>query len=354
MSDIDQDPNRVAIAFIEYYYNLVHSGTENLYQVYAKGATLRHADFRDPVGGEAIGVEGGEQIREYWGRSALAGAKVMIQTIEATKSFQESILIVCVGELVPGPVHDTEPVAFRFSHTFLLVPTVKRSVYDVYSDVLAFVPDVDAVYEEPEPETVESPESVEKEVFSVESKDTTPETGLGDEDEYESSKPMSWADQIAFAAAKAKADKPEKKVKEKKEEKKEETKEEIKEEPKKHKSQMVNKKGQVVYPIYVKGVTGSISEEELQQKLEQSFGHVDLCKIDRMIALVNFTEQGSQKKAIKTGTISVKGVDIKLEPRAKKDLAPAATKKKKKAKNGPNGPNGSNGSSDDGFRKVGK
>ncbi|KAG7751440.1 hypothetical protein KL911_001412 [Ogataea haglerorum] len=374
MSDIDQDPNRVAIAFIEYYYNLIHSGTENLYQLYSQNAVLRHGDYKAPLSADVVAAEGPAEIKAHWAKSKLAGSKVMIQSIDASKSFQESILIVCVGELAPKSSHDTESVAYKFVQTFLLVPTVKRSVYDVYNDVLNFLPDVDSNYD-PEPESAtETPDSAEKgEVFSVQSKESTPETGEGEEEEPEqpeqpeqrperpvTSKPMSWADQIASAAAKkveAKKTKESKELKEEKRERRDEKKEDEKkedkkdkkedEEFKKHKSRMVNKKGQVVYPIYVKGVTSAITEEELQKHLEENFGNVDLCKIDRMIALVNFTEQSSQKKAIKTGAIHVKGVEIKLEPRAKKDAAPVVAKKKRKG-----GKNG--GVSEDGFRKVGK
>ncbi|KAG7898652.1 hypothetical protein KL935_004251 [Ogataea polymorpha] len=365
MSDIDQDPNRVAIAFIEYYYNLIHSGTENLYQLYSPDAVLRHGDYKSPLSGDVVAAEGLEEIKARWNKSKLAGSKVMIQSIDASRSFQDSILIVCVGELAPKSSHDTEPVAYKFVQTFLLVPTVKHSVYDVYNDVLNFLPDVDSKYD-PEPESAtDTPDSAEKgEVFSVQSKETTPETGEGEEEEPErperqperpvASKPMSWADQIASAAVKkVEAKKTKEEKRERREDKKEDEKREDKkdkkeeEEFRKHKSQMVNKKGQVVYPIYVKGVTSAITDEELQKHLEENFGNVDLCKIDRMIALVNFTEQSSQKKAIKTGTIQVKGVEIKLEPRAKKDTAPVVAKKKRKG-----GKNG--GVSEDGFRKVGK
>ncbi|OWB83051.1 hypothetical protein B5S33_g1680 [[Candida] boidinii] len=109
---------------------------------------------------------------------------------------------------------------------------------------------------------------------------------------------------------------------------------------KKLKKSFINKKGEAVYPIYIKGVERGITQQELISALEKKFGKVDSCKIESFIALVDFTEHQSQIDAIKVGTLKVKNTTIRLEPRVSK-------KESKSSGNGNSNNNHGNGNKSD-------
>ncbi|GMG20491.1 unnamed protein product [Ambrosiozyma monospora] len=551
----ETDPNRVSVAFIKYYYNLLNSQEDKLYQLYSKDAVLRHNLHSEPFSSNTKNIVGNENIKEHWKTSELAGAKVMIQSIDTAKSYHDSILTIAAGELAlksNDEFNDDQP-SYKFVQTFVLIPT--KGVYDVFSDVLTFIPDVDYEYDEnaqdaevcekkdtaeestgvpaheekkeavPEikkseavaekgpvapatvPETtavVEAPvaevsepvleteapaavseptpapvieeeatpvvsteEKEQEEVFSpnTNTKESTPET-------EEEEKPA------AVEKTTVKAEKLQEEVKEKKEEKPVEApaatttngsatpaeksveaspapeskpatptatpaKPAKPAEPKqtgppkpiswaslaashkgpssvakvpsttqpvvvapqngaasaaakktnfvngrtspsngqgdfkkvvrnknnkfnkgqfddddtngatagvsdKAKLKFTNNAGQEVYPVYIKHIETYINEADLKDVLEKSFGKVDSCRIDRSVALVDFTSQEAQAKAIKQHSVKVKGHEIKIEVRLRKEekVAMFANKKKNKGKKH------HSYVENDGFRKV--
>ncbi|GME73002.1 unnamed protein product [Ambrosiozyma monospora] len=116
----------------------------------------------------------------------------------------------------------------------------------------------------------------------------------------------------------------------------------------KAKLKFTNNAGQEVYPVYIKHIEAYINETDLKDVLEKSFGKVDSCRIDRSVALVDFTNQEAQAKAIKQHSVKVKGHEIKIEVRLRKEekVAMFANKKKNKGKKH------HSYVENDGFRKV--
>ncbi|VEU21969.1 DEKNAAC102985 [Brettanomyces naardenensis] len=512
LEDFEQDPNRISVAFVTYYYNLLNSNHNKLYQLYYKDAVLRHNSFKDPFAPPTETIVGIDDIKKHWAKSKLSGAKVMIQSIESTRSYKGSILIVAVGELAlkqdkkrkdaevesePDADDDDEQASYKFVQTFILVPMEKRDVYDVYNDVLTFIPDVDYEYgeedkeEEEEDDDDDEEESQEVEAVAVPEEDGVPEVqekakeeaseevredakeevsaevqeeieeeskeevgekaneevkeeihdeGIDEEevdgaqvaepkDESEASttgkevdsvseitsvpseedgaaekkaeaaaaviakptKGLSWANQIASSGVKntsiAKVPAQHVLVKRKTETSpgpvgaKKGLK---KKDAKKHHHQDsdsddgfekvggdggkkgsrqnsgINRKGQTIYPIFIKSIDKDTSENVIINALESAFGRIDSFRIERTTAYVDFVDQDAQKKALATHVIKVGGSEIKLEPRIKKDT-PSSNKKKNK-KNGKRHSNGvnagsggsSSGLTEDGFKRVGK
>lgn len=465
LDDFERDPNRISVAFVTYYYNLLNSNHTKLYQVYHKDAILRHNDFKNPFSSEAKDIIGIDKIREHWLDSPFGGAKVMIQSIESTNSFHDSILIVAVGELALKG--DENESSYKFVQTFVLVPMEGKDVYDVYNDVLTFVPDVDYEYVEEDEQKEKSGEEVqvskeldtkpieeskqefaetheipepakeqeveeggkkekrgrevegEKHEEKHEEKLTDKEvdsTAVDDVDEAEkvgeslekastvrAKKPvaplkpttgLSWANQIASSAAatataaikpptaasahvvvKAKKDASPSPSGSKKGSRKREGRRHHHQESdsddgfervggndvKKNSRQnsLVNKKGQTVYPIYVKGIDKDTNEGALVKALENAFGRIDSCRMERNAAYVDFVERDPQKRALSRHLFRLGNIEIKLEPRLKRD---GNSLKKKKNRNARRRNNPGNGGSttnadtltDDGFKRVGK
>lgn len=170
------NPNLIAVGFLEYYYNLINSQAANLYQMYTKNATLNHSlkPFK-----KFENVKGIDNIKEFWNKSELRGAKFMIQTIDVEEVDEKSILLSCTGEFaLPDPLDEDTP-SQRFVHTFILF-SENYSRYDVINEMLRIIPDIDDEEDEEDDDDGKLEES--KEVEKVESKDkiepkveTTPE-----------------------------------------------------------------------------------------------------------------------------------------------------------------------------------
>ncbi|ODV85111.1 hypothetical protein CANARDRAFT_179992, partial [[Candida] arabinofermentans NRRL YB-2248] len=389
---------RIAITFADYYYNLVNGGHEKLFSVYTQDAILKHCDHSNPFSSDFATFKGKNDIRDYWRKSNVAGSKIMIHSIQTTESLNNSILIVCVGEMAFKDEEDTPmQQSYKFTQTFILVPSSKKSVYDVQTDILTFIPDVDNEFDDES--LIETDELQEEQTKAIEQEDeklitpqvvsttqapaTTP-VASPSIPTAGTSKPAfkTWAGEIAAAVPKvasitkvvtpgvqaaANASTPTVDLKKtvsstssvsavKKDTKKKEVKKEEEEEDpllsvRKHKLQFLNKKGQAAYPIYIKGIEEDITFDELVKNLESNFGKVDSCKIERAIALVDFVDAEAQKKSIKTGVMKIRGVEIKLEPRSKRDGASGGAKKNRKG-----GKHHGNGSvvvnDNDGFKKV--
>ncbi|CDK28734.1 unnamed protein product [Kuraishia capsulata CBS 1993] len=375
------DPNAIAYAFVNHYYTRMNAKDPKLSSIYQLNAVLTHSDPTDSFKA-AVSVSGNKGIQEYLAKTPLAGCKVMISTVDVQPSFQDSILVICYGELA---LDDETSPAYKFVQTFVLVSS-KPGVYDIFNDVLRFIPDVDdevdveEVGDSTEDSKVsnEVEEKEESAVFSpLQSKESTPETGLEESTTLEPPKeqpreepkeekkeePVSWASKAsagitnfgapvvvespkrlaAKSAPAASASAPAAV----------ETKAALRpasEESKKHKKAFLNGKGEPVYPIYVRGVK-DISQADLLKALTSKFGKVDSCRIDRLVALVDFVSIESQKQAIKTGEIQVGTYTIRLEPRAKRDkVTPKESPKQQKPKKKRNQTVNDN----DGFKKVGK
>lgn len=170
------NPNLIAVGFLEYYYNLINSQAANLYQMYTKNATLNHSlkPFK-----KFENVKGIDNIKEFWNKSELRGAKFMIQTIDVEEVDEKSILLSCTGEFaLPDPLDEDTP-SQRFVHTFILF-SENYSRYDVINEMLRIIPDIDDEEDEEDDDDGKLEES--KEVEKVKSKDkiepkveTTPE-----------------------------------------------------------------------------------------------------------------------------------------------------------------------------------
>lgn len=443
LADFEQDPNRVSVAFITYYYNLLNSNPSKLYQLYAKDASLKQGSYQDPYGTSVETVTGSEAIKSLWDDSPLGGAKVMVQSIESTPSFQGSILTVCIGELaLKGKRHADGQTAYKFVQTFVLAPSAKKDVYDVNNDILSFIPDVDYAFDasddevededDEEIEEVEDDEVKEKRLAAekkqqdnelnqqavegaiadaesdnvaeeiaeeIDVLDKDSEAKVESEETAEPVEPvstpssppikptkgMSWANQIASSGVKntsvakvpvvahvaRKETSPVGGSKKKKKDtatgKKQSHSddddgfEKVGGDSKKgtngngRQNSSFNKRGQQVYPIFIKGIEKDLSESSVTSALEAAFGKVDTCRIERTTGYADFVELDSQRRALGAHTFNVGGVELKLEPRMKKD----ASKKKKSRSNGKrHSTSNSNGNvptlSDDGFKRVGK
>jgi len=480
LNEYERDPNRISVAFVTYYYNLLNSHHEKLYQLYYKDAVLKHNDYKNPFAGDTKNTIGVEHIKEYWDHSRLSGAKVMIQSIESTKSFGDAILIVTTGELalqhseVEENTKDEQP-AYKFVQTFVLVPIKGKDVYDVYNDVMTFVPDVDYDYaseDEIEPDAKEKkaldcssaesnsvkeddrdskvPESndkleeadknsetdtgataneklptndgkrnsianessakndasktiqTDKEVVSTSinnastadsKKEQTKEQNANKNLSTVPTKPtavpsiptkdISWASQIAISAAKGKPTSgirtqhpgPMRQKKELSPVSKRGANK--KKDGKKHHHQnpdsddgfekvrgadsrksaiqttSLNKKGQTVYPIYLKYIDKDSTEEGITKVLETYFGQVDSLRIDKAGAYVNFVHKDSQKRSLAKNAIKINGNEVKIEAKLRKENGATKKRKGRNGKRHGNGSqNGLSGYTDDGFKKI--
>jgi len=472
LNEYERNPNRISVAFVTYYYNLLNSHHEKLYQLYYKDAVLKHNDYKNPFAEKAENIVGIESIKQYWDHSKLCGAKVMIQSIESSRSFEDTILIVTIGELAlqnEQNICDEQP-AYKFVQTFVLVPIKGKDVYDVYNDVMTFVPDIDYEYVNDDGNGAEDNKikgngkadsdivkNLNKEVKVFESNGELKETSIvsdavvktsrtepsiimnnkdGENEESNSEnetfktsqinsedshasvtaispdlkrqqsteqnakktaeatpkkpvpvpsvpeKGLSWANQIASATkGKPTADihpphsGPTKSKKELSPVSKRGTTK--RKDGKKHHHQgadsddgfekvrggdsrksiiqttSVNKKGQLVYPIFLKYIDKDSSEDAIAKVLESHFGPVDSLKIDKAGAYVNFVQKDSQRRALARSTIKMNGNEVKIEAKLRKE---SGTIKKRKGRNGKrhgNGSqNGSSGYTEDGFKKV--
>ncbi|KAI0463118.1 hypothetical protein LJB42_003135 [Komagataella kurtzmanii] len=429
----EQKLTSIAYAFIKYYYSILNSDTKNLNKLYTIDGSLTHSNQTEPFK-PAQKVQGNEKIKDYYSNSVLEGASVMISTIDVQKSFNESILIVCFGEMSLKENGELSP-AHKFVQTFVLVPT-KQDIYDLSNDLLRFIPDVDDEIPATEAENTEEVDEAKTEtateestngevevaeekpdgVFSpkIDTKASTPETvdeepktatesetptetqkpekpketektektEKAESDASDATtkksetvslnpKPLSWADKLksddkSSNASSTRVIVHQKDTKDSKKPKKSTTnhnntndKETETTESQSNGTGNKNTKKKVAsakknnsdfYPIYIKGIEKDVTEKDLTQALQKAFGKVETCKIDRLIALVDFAEASSQKNAIQAKTIEVKGHVIKLEPRTKRDNKPSHKKKsasssQKKVSALPDS---------DGFKKVGK
>ncbi|ANZ77493.1 BA75_04920T0 [Komagataella pastoris] len=426
----EQKLTSIAYAFIKYYYSILNSDTKSLNKLYTIDGSLTHSNQTEPFK-PAQKVQGNEKIKDYYADSVLEGASVMISTIDVQKSFNESILIVCFGEMSLKENGELSP-AHKFVQTFVLVPT-KQDIYDLSNDLLRFIPDVDDEVPATEAENTEEVDEAKAEtategstngevevaeekpdgVFSpkIDTKASTPETV--DEESKTSTesvastetqkpekpeeteetektektesdatdatskkseavnpnpKPLSWADKLKSDDKSSNAsstrvivhqkDKDSKKPKksttnhnntnDKETETTESQSNGTGNKSAKKKAASAKKNNSDFYPIYIKGIEKDVTEKDLTQALQKAFGKVETCKIDRLIALVDFADASSQKNAIQAKTIEVKGHVIKLEPRTKRDNKP----KKKSANSSQKKLNAIPDS--DGFKKVGK
>ena len=115
----------------------------------------------------------------------------------------------------------------------------------------------------------------------------------------------------------------------------------------------MNKKGQTVYPIYLKYIDKDSTEEGITKVLETYFGQVDSLRIDKAGAYVNFVHKDSQKRSLAKNAIKINGNEVKIEAKLRKENGATKKRKGRNGKRHGNGSqNGLSGYTDDGFKKI--
>ncbi|ODV95534.1 hypothetical protein PACTADRAFT_3232 [Pachysolen tannophilus NRRL Y-2460] len=197
----DDHVRQVGVALVQIYYTRLNSSFDTINQLYSKNASITH---QDPFNSNSASlIVGNENIKKFFQtKSRLQGCKVKISSIDIQRTINDSILIVCVGELAfdesqllfkngsngnnlsNGEVKNINYIspAYRFIQNFLVTKTFAKGneVYDISNDILKFIPDIDDDFgqEQDEEEEEEEEEELAQEIEEDEKKEEKEEVHI--------------------------------------------------------------------------------------------------------------------------------------------------------------------------------
>lgn len=139
---------QVTYSFVNFYYTKLHESPTELYHAYTKDATLTHSKIPSNNEEQEIinksiefeQVSSVQEIEQFYAKSNIKNCKIRVSSIDyQTVALNNSVLISIIGELA---LTDESPV-YRFTQSFILVPSKVANAYDISNDILRLIPDDD-------------------------------------------------------------------------------------------------------------------------------------------------------------------------------------------------------------------
>lgn len=374
--------------FIELYYGFFNDGIDNIHKVYHPQASVSHSAFpnesSDRVIEQAVGIEA---IKKRFSQVEPAQNKIVITSADIQVCLQDKILIVVYGEWSRngGPF-------WQFSQTFLLCPGKRENILDLANDVLRFVDyelfsagaetaEEEKVVEKPaekEP-AAEDEKTVEQAEKPVEKTEQVQVNGEKGPEKIKTEKPVAIKDQEpqhseaaepVVSGSSAEPDASDKTINSRAEDSETPEASEdkgpltwaalaatAKETKAQASSKAASKKAPAAtissppttsvptapaqsasgkykkedwFPIYIRGVK-DVDENTLRDHLTKNFGPIKFLKPSMNIALCDFQDAESQRRALNAKETVVDGISILLEVRELKANVKAFKAQKEKA-----------------------